>query len=123
MHACRNPQSELNDPSPRHPVFPSLGHPVPHLRIFASLYPFLPPVPRHLPDEALCSELAIELRIDAFATMIDIQALATLLTESGFMLVTDPNGLPVRMISAHHRLFAPAPLVSRFETGRGLSST
>ena len=80
-------------------------------------------VPRHLPDKALRSELAIELRIDAFTTIIDIQALATLLTESGFMLVTDPNGLPVRMISAHHRLFAPAPFVSRFETGRGLSST
>jgi len=95
----------------------------PRLRISASLYLFLPPVPRHLPNKALRSKLAIELRIDAFTAMIDIQALATLLTESGLMFVADPNGLPVRMISALHRFFVPAPVVRRFETGRGLSST
>ncbi len=88
-----------------------------------SLHLYLPSVPRHLPDNASCPELTIELWIDAFAAVIDIQALATLLTESGFMFVADPNGLPVRMISALHRLFARRPFFSRFETGRGLSST
>jgi hypothetical protein len=71
----------------------------------------------------LRSEFTIELWIDTFAAMIDIQALATLLTESGFMFVADPNCLPVRMNSAFHRFFAPTPFFSRFETGWGLSST
>ena len=84
---------------------------------------FLPPVPRLLPNNALRSELAIELWIDAFAAVIDVQALAALLTESGLMLVTDPNGLAVWMISALHRSFTPTPFFSRFETGRGLSRT
>jgi hypothetical protein len=80
-------------------------------------------VPRHLPNNALSSELTIELRIDAFTAMINIQALATFLTESGFMFVADPHGPPVRMISAFHRFFCPVPFFSRFETGRGRSST
>jgi hypothetical protein len=71
----------------------------------------------------LRSELTIELWIDAFATVIDVQALATFLTESGFMFVADPDGLPVWMIFALHRFFTPTPFFSRFETGWGLSST
>jgi len=84
---------------------------------------FLPPVPRLLPNNALRSELAIELWIDAFAAVIDVQALAALLAESDFMLLADPDGLPVWMISALHRLFTPTPFFSRFETGRGFSRT
>ena len=68
-------------------------------------------------------ELTIELWIDAFTAVIDVQTFAALLTESGLMLVADPDGLPVWMISALHRLFAPTLFFSRFETGRGLSST
>jgi hypothetical protein len=84
---------------------------------------FFSSVPRHLPDKALRSKLAIELWIDAFTAMIDAQALATLLTESGFMFVADPNGFPVRMVLALHRPLPPAPGFRRFETGRGLRST
>jgi len=55
--------------------------------------------------------------------VIDIQALAALLTKSSFMFLAAPNRFPVWMISALHRFFAPTPFFSRFETGRGLSST
>jgi len=51
----------------------------------------LPPVSRLLPNNTFGSEFAIELWVDAFTTMIDVQALATFLTESGFMLVADPH--------------------------------
>jgi hypothetical protein len=84
---------------------------------------FLSPVSRPLPDDALCSELTIELWIDTFTAVIDVQALTALLTESGLMLVADPDGLSVRMIPALHHLFAPTLFFSRFETGRGWSST
>jgi hypothetical protein len=104
--------------SPRVTVSLSLRLPIP-----ASFYLFLPPIPRPLPDHALRSELTIKLWIDAFTAVIDVQTLTALLTESGFMLVADPDGLPVWMIPALHRLFAPMLFFSRFETGRGLSST
>ena len=83
----------------------------------------LPPVPRPLPDNALGSEFTIELRIDALAAVFYIQALTTLLTETGFMFVANPDGFPVRMILASHRFFSPVPFFIRFETGRGLSRT
>jgi hypothetical protein len=80
-------------------------------------------IPRPFPDDALRSELAIELWIDAFTAVIDVQTFAALLTESRFMLVADPNGLPVWMVSALHRFFAPTLFFSPFATGRGWSST
>jgi hypothetical protein len=56
--------------------------------------------------------------------MVNIEALAALLTESRFVFLADPNRLSVWMISALHRFFAPAPFFfNPFETGRGLSST
>ena len=67
---------------------------------------FFPSVPRHLPDEALVSELAVELWIDAVTAMVNIEALTALLTESHFMFLTDPNCLPVRMISTLHLAFS-----------------
>ncbi len=82
----------------------------------------LSPVPRSLPDDALGSELTIELRIDALAAVFYIQALTTLLAESGFMFVANPDGFPVRMVFAPHRFFV-IPFFIRFETGRGLSRT
>jgi hypothetical protein len=84
---------------------------------------FLPPVPRFLPYNALRSELAVELWINAFTAVIDVQTLAALLTESGFMLVADPNRLSVWVIPALHHFLTPVPFFSRFETGRGLSRT
>jgi hypothetical protein len=68
-------------------------------------------------------ELTVELWIDAFTAVIDVQTLAALLTKSGFMFLADPNRFSVWVISALHRFFAPTPFLSRFETGRGLSST
>ena len=88
-----------------------------------SRYLFFSSVSRHLPDHALRSELTIEFWIDTFTAVIDVQTLAALLTESGFMFVADPNCLPPGMISALHRFFPPTPFFSRFDTGRGLSST
>jgi hypothetical protein len=34
--------------------------------------------------------------------MINVKALAAFLTESCFMFLTNPDGLPVRMVSAFH---------------------
>jgi hypothetical protein len=84
---------------------------------------FLPPVLRFLPYNALRSELAVELWIDAFTAVLDVQTLAALLTESGFMLMADPDRLPVWVIPALHRFLTPMPFFSRFETGWGLSRT
>lgn len=83
----------------------------------------LPSVSRHLPNDALAPELAVEFRIDTFTTVIDVQALTAFLTEPGFMFVADANCLPVRVISAFHRFFSPPLFLSRLETGRGLSKT
>ncbi len=69
------------------------------------------------------SELTVELRIDALAAVFYIQALTTLLAESGFMFVANPDGFAVRMVFALHRFFSPLPFFIRFETGRGLSRT
>ena len=71
----------------------------------------------------MASELAVEFRVQAFTAVIDIQAFAALLTESGFMFVADPHRLPVRMMFALHCFFFPTPFFSRFVTGRGLSKT
>ena len=63
---------------------------------------FFSPVSRPLPDDALGSELAVELWVETVAARIDIKTLATLPAESCFVLLTNPNRLPVRMIRALH---------------------
>ena len=63
---------------------------------------FFPSVPRHLPDEALVSELAVEFWINAFTAIINIEAPTAFLTEPGFIFLAGRNGLPVRMILALH---------------------
>ena len=84
---------------------------------------FLPSVSRFLPDDALGSELAVEFWIDAIAAMVNIEALAALLTESCLVFLAGPDCLSIRVISALHLFFAPSPFFNLFETGRGLSST
>jgi len=94
------------------------------------IYLFFPPVPRHLPDQALISELTIKFWIDAHAAMVDIETLTALLTKAGFMFLTDGNGLSIGVDSALHlmllyhlsRLFFCLTF-KRFETGRCLKST
>ena len=69
------------------------------------IYLFLPPVPRHLPDQALGSKLTIEFWIDALATMVNIETLAALAAEPGLMFLTDSDRLPVRMVFTLHLSF------------------
>jgi len=66
----------------------------------------LPPIPRHLPDQALSSKLTIKFWIDAFAAKVDIQTLAALPAEPGLMFLTDSNRLSVRMTFALHLIFS-----------------
>ncbi len=71
---------------------------------------FFSTVSRHLPDNALGSEFAVELRIHAFAALIDVETLAACLTESRLMFLADSNRLPVRVISALHLVFPKSPV-------------
>jgi hypothetical protein len=64
-------------------------------------------VPGRLPDDALAPEFAVELRIQAFAAFVDIEALAAFLTEPGFMFQAGSNRFPIRMISAFHFVLLP----------------
>lgn len=76
------------------------------LSLFLRIDFFLPPVPRHLPDDTLGSELAVKFWINAFTAVIDIEALTTLLTEPCSMFLANRNRFSIRMISALH-LFIP----------------
>ena len=105
-------------------------YPLISLSPYLLIYLFFPPVPRHLPDQALISELTIKFWIDAHAAMVDIETLTALLTKAGFMFLTDGNGLSIGVDSALHlmllyhlsRLFFCLTF-KRFETGRCLNST
>ena len=77
--------------SPNHPI-----------GLFPYLHFFFPPIPRHLPDQALSSKLTINFWIDALAAKVDIETLAALPAEPGLMFLTDSNRLSIRMISAIH---------------------
>ncbi len=81
---------------------------IPHSAIEKSpcLRVSLPPIPRHLPDQALSSKLTIKFWIDAFAAKVDIQTLAALPAEPGLMFLTDSNRLSVRMTFALHLIFS-----------------
>jgi hypothetical protein len=89
----------VRHPFPHHPITP-----FPYLPI--SLFPYLgfplPLVPRHLPDDTLGSELAVEFWIKALTAVIDVKKRTALLTESCLMLLTDCNRLPIRMIFTLH---------------------
>ena len=74
----------------------------PHLLIYRSL----PPVPRHLPNQALSPKLTVKFRIGALAAIVDIETLAALSTEPALMFLTDSNRLSVRMISTLHLIFS-----------------
>ncbi len=91
------------------------------LRLAFFDFPF-PAVPRHLPDEALSPELAVELRIHAFAAMIDLKTLTASPAESRFVLLADGNRLAVRMISADsHFRFPNLNYKSLISRAKGLS--
>ena len=62
-------------------------------------------VSRHLPDEALSPELAVEFWIEAFTTMVNVKALAALLAESCVMFLADSNRPSSRMILTVHLFF------------------
>jgi len=68
------------------------------------VYPFFPSISRPLPDDALGSELTVELRVEAVTALIDLQALAALLAKPCFVLLTDPNRFPIRVALASHLL-------------------
>ena len=91
-------------PLPDHPI--SLS---PFLPASPSPYLFLPSVSGPLPDETLGPELTVELGIEAFTAVIDIEALAALPAKTRLVFLTDRNGLPVRMVAAflhiQHLLF------------------
>ena len=105
--------------SPNHPI-----------GLFLYLHFFFPPIPRHLPDQALSSKLTIKFWIDALAAKVDIETLAALSTEPSLMFLTDGNSLSIGVDSALHlmllyhlgRLFFCLTF-NRFETGRCLKST
>jgi hypothetical protein len=77
-------------------------HITPSLYLSISLFQFLSAVPRHLPNDALGSELAVKLWIDTLTAMIDVEAFTALLTGSGFVLLTDSNGITIFMMPALH---------------------
>jgi len=54
----------------------------------------------------LGSEFTVELWIQAFTAMINVEALTAFLAETHFMFLTDPDCLPVRMVSALHPIFS-----------------
>ena len=83
----------LIPPSPRHPFSAS-----PLLRVFLSL------VPRHLPDQALSSKLAVEFWIKALTAMIYVETLAALSTEPCLMLLTNRDRPSTGVDSALHFL-------------------
>ena len=70
--------------------------------LFPYLHFFFPPIPRHLPDQALSSKLTIKFWIDALAAKVDIETLAALPTEPGLMFLTDSDCLPIGMASTLH---------------------
>ena len=67
---------------------------------------FFPSVPRHLPDDALGSELAIKFWIYALTTMVNVETLAALSAEPALMFLTNGNRLSARMISTLHLAFS-----------------
>jgi hypothetical protein len=60
------------------------------------------PVAGHLPDDTLGSESAIEFRVDTFAAVIDIHALAALPAETRFVLSTDRKCFVILMVLTSH---------------------
>ena len=68
----------------------------PRLRVFLSL------VSRHLPDQALSSELAVEFWIKALTAMVYVETLAALSTEPCLMLLTNCDRPSTGVDSALH---------------------
>jgi hypothetical protein len=60
------------------------------------------PVTGYFPDQALGPESAVKFRIHAFATAIDVQALAAFPAIPLFVLAADCGGLTIRMICTLH---------------------
>jgi hypothetical protein len=63
---------------------------------------FLSSVPRHLPYQALSSKLTVELWIEAFAAVVNVETFAAIPAVTGLMFLTDGYCFPVRMVSAFH---------------------
>ena len=66
------------------------------------------PFAGHFPNDALASEFAVELWINAVAALINIEAFTALPTEPCFMLLTIGDGFPLWMVFAFHFLFPSA---------------
>ncbi len=54
------------------------------------------------------SEFTVELWIQTFTAVVNVETLTTLLTETCFMFLTDPDRLSVGMVSASHHFFSIA---------------
>jgi hypothetical protein len=72
------------------------------LALSRTLYVSFSSIPRHLPDDALSPEFAIESGIEAITTGVNIQAFATFPAKTRFVLLADRHCFPVRVFFTLH---------------------